>query len=109
MSACMLLPGSAAALSCSVAEIRSASAFVTPVTLDVLYMKLERGPVPFMKLALLALLTLAVPAAAAGVAVVVGVPATGAAVVLLLPPPPPLSLQLPGSLWLLLLLECCAD
>lgn len=81
----MLLPGRALALFLSAAVMLFASALVTPVTLEVLYMKLDVVPVPFMNWALGPLLLLAwLPTAAA---VVVAV--------LLLP-----SLQLPGSMLL---------
>lgn len=106
ISAWMLLPGSVAALVLMAAAMRAASPLVTPVTLDVLYMKLDRGPLPFMNWAL-APVAPALPPAAAGV---LGVAAAAALlppnVLVLLPP----SLQLPGSLLLsvLLLLACCA-
>ena len=102
----MLLPGSSDARFLSAAVMRAASALVTPVTLDVLYMKLERDPLPLTNVARAAVAP-ALPAAAAGV---LGVVAAAAAAlppeVLVLPPPP--SLQLPGSL-LLLAPACCAD
>lgn len=44
----MLVPGSDADLSLRAAVIRCVSAGVRPVTLEVLYMKLLRGPVAFM-------------------------------------------------------------
>lgn len=80
--------------------MRSASAFVTPVTLDVLYMKLDRGPEPLTNVALGPLLAWLLAVVAAR-----GVGAVAAAAVVL----PPTSLQLPGSLLLSLpLLVCCA-
>lgn len=103
ISACMLLPGKAAALVLMAAVMRSASALVTPVTLDVLYMKLDRPPLLLTNVALWPVLPLLW--LLAGVAGAVGV---AAAVVLR----PPLSLQLPGSLLVSLLLgpaACCAD
>jgi hypothetical protein len=76
--------------------MRCASAFVIPVTLDVLYMKLDRPPDPLTNVALGPLLAWLLPAGGAGAA---------AAVVVVLPPT---SLQLPGSLLLSLpLLGCC--
>jgi hypothetical protein len=67
--------------------MRSASAFVTLVTLEVLYMKLDLGPEPFTNCVLAAPLLLAW--------VVAGVVEVAAAVML-----PPVSLQLPGNLLL---------
>jgi len=89
----MLVPGRAEALSRKAAVMRSVSACVRPVTLDVLYIKLDLGPVPFTKVALVPVLLLLLPPAPVAAGVFAGV----LLAVLL---PPPFSLQLPGSLLL---------
>lgn len=90
----MLVPGRAEALSRRAAVMRSVSAFVRPVTLDVLYIKLDLGPVPLTKVALGPLLLLLLPPAPDAAGVVAGV------LLLAVLLPPPFSLQLPGSLLL---------